>query len=253
MRILYMGNNLVGHQVLRWLVDQGEEIVGLVVHPQDKQKFGREILEAGSLGENAIFYGDQLRTTATLEQIHQLQPDLGLSVFFGYILTQGFLEMFPRGCLNLHPAYLPYNRGSHPNIWSIVDGTPAGATIHYIDPGVDTGDIVGRRLVQVENVDTGESLYHKLEEACLELFIESWPSIKENSVQRIPQELESGTMHRVKDIEPIDRINLDEKYVARDLLNLLRARTFPPYPGAYFEQEGTRVYLQLQLTYEGQS
>ena len=151
--------------------------------------------------------------------------------------------------VNLHPAYLPYNRGQYPNVWSIIEGTPAGVTLHYIDEGIDTGGIIARREVPVEPVDTGESLYRKLEATALELFRETWPLIKAGRAQCLPQDKQAGTYHRTRDIEAIDAIDQERDYKAGDLLNLLRARTFPPYKGAYFTADGKRVYLRLQLEY----
>ena len=252
MRILYLGNNRVGYEVLRWLKSQSEEIVGLVVHPQDKRKYGDEIISAAGLEENDVIYGDTLREPETLARIQSLEPDLGISVLFDYILKADFLDILPQGCVNLHPAYLPFNRGQYPNVWSIIDSTTAGATLHYIDTGIDTGDIIARKEVPVEPVDTGESLYRKLEVACLELFAESWPALRIGAAKRIPQDLEAGTYHRTRDVREIDPIELDKTYVARDLINILRARTFSPHRGAYFDHDGSRIYMRLNLSYEDQ-
>jgi methionyl-tRNA formyltransferase len=252
MRILFLGNNWVGWQVAKWLTERGENIVGLVVHPLEKQKYGNEITESTRVEPTHIFDGSKLRQPETLEAIKALQPDIGLSILFGYILKSEFIGLFPEGIINLHPAYLPYNRGAYPNVWSIVEGTPAGVTLHYIDAGIDTGDIVAQRSVPVEPIDTGETLYHKLETACLEIFKQTWPAIRAEQVPQIPQSAEAGTYHRTKDVREIDHIDLDEKYTARELINILRARTFPPYHGAYFTHEGRKVYLRLDLCYEEQ-
>ena len=75
----------------------------------------------------------KLKEPKVLEAIDALQPDIGLSILFDYILRSEFLELCPLGVVNLHPSYLPYNRGQYPNVWSIMDGTPAGVTLHYID------------------------------------------------------------------------------------------------------------------------
>jgi len=249
MRVLFLGNNWVGWQVLTWLKQQGENIIGLVVHPAHKQKFGQEIMQTADLPAERVFDGSQLRDPCVLESIRALSPDIGLSILFGYILRPAFLDIFDRGCINLHPAYLPYNRGAYPNVWSIVDGTPVGATLHYIDKGIDTGAIIAQRQVTVEPIDTGETLYGKLELASLELFQETWPMIKQNQVNVTRQVDSEGTYHTTKDVAAIDAIDLDKHYTARELLNILRARTFPPYPGAYFIEGGRKIYLHLTLRY----
>ena len=246
MRIVYFGNNWLGCHVLRWLKEQSEEIVGLVIHPEEKRKYGDEMVKTASLDPSLVLDGSRLREPETLVGIERMRPEIGLSVLFDYILKPELLSILPKGCLNLHPSYLPFNRGQYPNVWSIVEGTPIGVTLHYMDEGVDTGDVVGQQRVLVDTADTGETLYRKLEHAGLELFKRSWPRIRSGDAPRFAQP-KGGTYHRARDVENIDRIELDTTYTARELIDLLRARTFPPYPGAYFEQGGRRIYLRLYL------
>ncbi len=250
MRILFFGNNWVGWQVIEWLREQGEDIVGLVIHPQAQRKYGEEIIHSAGLTTSSIFLGTDLRKPTTTAAIRALAPDIGISALFGYILQPDLLNLMPLGCVNIHPGLLPYNRGTNPNVWSLVEGTPAGATIHYMDSGVDTGDIIANLEVPVEPVDTGETLYRKLEAACVDLFKEAWPVIRSGHSRRIPQDQKAGTAHRIDDLKQIDEIQLSRKYSARELIDILRARTFPPYEGAYFVYQGRRVYLQIQLQYE---
>ena len=73
-----------------------------------------------------------------------------------------FFTIPPKGCINFHLSYLPYNRGKKPNVWPIIDGSPAGVTMHYIDNDIDSGSIVAQSEVKVDIVDTGKTLYNKL-------------------------------------------------------------------------------------------
>jgi methionyl-tRNA formyltransferase len=253
MRILFLGNNRLGWQVLQWLKQQNEEIVGLVIHPPHEQRFAAEIISVSGLAAEQVFDGSRLRNEMVLESVKALKPDLGISIMFGYILRSEFLNVFPKGCINLHPAYLPYNRGAYPNVWSIIDETLAGVTLHYVDPGVDTGAIIAQREIVVEPIDTGASLYSKLERAALALFKETWPLFKADQIKSVVQPIAAGTYHRIQDVERIDQIDLDATYKAKELLNILRARTFRPYPGAYFVVDGRKVYLRLELTYGEQA
>lgn len=250
MRILYLGNNWVGWQMLKWLKDQGEEIIGLVVHPPDRRKCGEEIIANAGVGPLCIFDGSKLDQPGVIETIKGLRPDIGISAVFGYILHREFLDLMPAGCVNVHPACLPYNRGAYPNVWSIIEGTPAGVTIHYVDEGVDTGDIIAQCQVAVEPIDTGESLYRKLERACVDLFESTWPLIRSGKAPRVSQNRGEGTYHRIKDVERIDEIDLDRAYTGKELINIIRARTFPPYSGAFFRDRGCKVFLRLQLAYD---
>lgn len=247
MRVLFLGNNRVGWELAGWLRSQGEEIVGLIAHPEGRRRFGDELIRAADLPADRVFDGSRLREPGVLVDIAALQAEIGVSAFFGYIVGPDFLELVPAGCVNVHPALLPYNRGAYPNVWSIVDRTPAGATVHYIDAGIDTGDIVAQREIRVEPVDTGETLYRRLERTCVELFQEVWPAIRSRRATRHPQAAGEGTFHQTRDVEAIDRIDLDARVTAGRLIDILRARTFPPHPGAYFVNQGRRVYLRVEL------
>lgn len=250
MKIFFLGNNTAALRVMKWLRSDDEIISGLTVHgPDSDPKFADELVEASGLEGDRVFDGARLSEPAVLGAIAELGPDLAISVFFGYLLKDPFLRLFRGNAINLHPGYAPYNRGKMPNVWSIVEQTPAGATLHYMDSGVDTGDIIAQKRVEVEPIDTGASLYSKLEDACVELFRETWPLIKTDNARRVPQPPDEGTYHRGKDVERIDVIDLDGTYKAKDLLNVLRARTFPPYPGAHFVVDGKQVYVRVELTY----
>jgi methionyl-tRNA formyltransferase len=250
MRILLLANNWVGWQVANWLKERGDEIIGLVLHPPHKRKYGKEIIQSVGLSEAYIFDGSQLHKPAVIDSINRLKADIGISIFFGYILQSNLIRIFTEGVINLHPSYLPYNRGAYPNVWSIIEGTPAGVTLHYIDAGVDTGDIIAQELVPTEMIDTAEILYRKLERTCIEVFKKNWPLILNRQAARISQSIEAGTFHQARDIELLDEIDLERVCTARELINLLRSRTFPPYAGAFFRHGGRKIYLRLQLLYE---
>ncbi len=209
-------------------------------------------METARVDTDHIFDGSKLRQPEILEAIQSLGADIALSILFGYILKPDLINSFPQGVVNLHPSYLPFNRGAHPNIWSIVEQTPAGVTLHYIDDKIDTGDIIAQQQVPVDITDTGASLYRKLEEASVALFKETWDQIRTGRAPRFRQTGQLGTYHRVKDVAEIDLIDLDQPYTARELINIIRARTFPPYPGAYFMYQGRKIYVRLQLLYEEQ-
>ncbi len=92
-------------------------------------------------------------------------------------------------------------------------------------------------------------MYRKLEVEMVSLFKGTWEKIRTRTNVRVQQPADKGTSHRTRDVNGIDCIDRDKIYRAGDLIDVLRARTFPPYRGAYFEVDGKRVYLRLQLDY----
>lgn len=252
MRIIYCANNFVGWEILSWLKELKENVVGLIVHPSEKQKYGEKILSVFNFPDDQIFYGDSLNEPKTLDAIRHLQPDIAISVYFGYVFKKSFLDLFPRGCINLHPAFLPYNRGAYPNVWSIIDGTPAGTTLHYVNVGIDTGDIISQKQIVTNITDTGETLYRRLESASVDLFKETWPKILTGDIHPVSQSICGGTCHKVNDVDKIDEIDLNRNYNAGELINILRARTFPSHQGAYIIQNQKKIYVNIQFLDENE-
>ncbi|MBI4333144.1 MAG: formyl transferase [Chloroflexi bacterium] len=254
MRILLMADYWAGHEIAKYLKGKSENIVGLAVHPPRMEGYlnrgyTNKIVQALGLPRNKIFDGDEIQRGTCLDDIRKLKPDIILSVFWGLLLKPELLAIPLYGCINVHLAYLPYNRGKNPNVWAIVDGTPAGVTLHYIDEGTDTGDIIAQTMIAVEPIDTGETVYNKSVHESVELFKRTWPDIRDGKPNRTEQNENKATSHLAKDLRKLDVIDLDKKYTARELINLLRARTFPPHPSAYFVDNGKKVYARVSLEY----
>jgi methionyl-tRNA formyltransferase len=241
MRVVAFVNNAVGLETLRAIQRNGDTIVAVVVHPLESASLHREIIDVAVDNDSAVIEATALADNSTIRQLVDLAPDIGV-----------IIDIFKRGIINLHPSFLPYNRGSYPNVWSIVDGTPIGATIHYIDEGIDTGPIIDQSQIEITPEDTGESLYGRLESACNELFSRTWPKISQAGgvLPASTQHLADGTIHRIKDTKEIDCIDIEAQYKASDLLNVIRARTFAGYHGAYFESDGTKYFLQIKIKKE---
>jgi len=80
-----------------------------------------------------------------LSIIKQLEPDIVISSGFEHKVPKEIIEVPENGIINLHPSYLPYNRGSHPHIWSLIEGTPAGVSLHYMVESIDEGPIIDKK------------------------------------------------------------------------------------------------------------
>ena len=120
-----------------------------------------------------------------------------LVVSFGYkhILNKATLKTANRDPINLHVSFLPFNRGMHPNFWSHFDGTPSGVTIHHIDSGIDTGDIIVQKKVNFSSTETTfRQTWSRLKIEIEELFMSQFASIISNDYFATKQENE-GTFH----------------------------------------------------------
>jgi methionyl-tRNA formyltransferase len=250
MKIFLFVDNWVGGQVLRHLRAKNEDIVGIAVHPPGDRNNFDEIKRYSGLSNDRIHSVGKNPSRQFIDLLTKLQPDIILVVFWTYMLLENIFNIPDRGCMNFHMSYLPFNRGKKPNVWPIVEGTPAGVSIHYIDDGIDSGKILFRKKVDVEIIDTAGMLYKKQIHAFVDLFKESWTNIKNNNLSPIDNILKEGTFHWDKDFKRLDELPLDGKYDLLDLINHLRAKTFPPHKGAYFIHNERKVFVRIELSYE---
>lgn len=248
-RLMILANDWIGRDIVSFLMKQDVVVVGLGIHSPVTEKYSEEIIKIAHVPSDAVFEATRLHDPEVLAAVRSLAPDMIICAYWGYILKSEFIMIPPYGCVNLHPSYLPYNRGKNPNVWPLIDGTPAGATVHYIDPGIDTGDIIAQRSVPVDPVDTAQTLYQKTTQALVDVFKKIWPALQNDQAPRIPQVTIQRDTHYARDMRNIEEIDLDKNYSARALINILRARTFPPHSSAYYWDQEKRISIRVQLTY----
>ena len=139
-----------------------------------------------------------------------IDADYLISYRYQHIIKKDIIDRFPNKIINLHISLLPWNRGADPNLWSFLEDTPKGVSIHYIDQGIDTGDI----LVQEEvffnpSEETLSSTYDKLCHRIQELFMDSWDQIINNQIKPIKQNPQIGNYHKSKDKEQYLHLLID--------------------------------------------
>lgn len=187
-----------------------------------------------------------LTEQSQLELIPDLQPEILVSSGFEHRVPPEILEIPPEGAVNLHPAYLPYNRGRNANVWSIVEGTPAGVTLHYMNEEFDEGPIIARRRVETTFEDTGRSLHSRIKEVAVDLFVEEWPVIEAGNVETTPQP-ESGTYHRSEEFEELCELDPEATVQVKPFLDRLRALTYPPYDNACIQVDDTTYHVNVDI------
>ena len=142
-------------------------------------------------GEDAIYTTEAI----DLDFVKDVSPDVIVSYNYTYQLPMEIIELPSLGAINLHISFLPWNRGAHPNIWSFLDDTPKGVTIHNMDKGIDTGSIVCQREVSInEDKETLKTSYEILHREIQSLFKENWVKIKTGKIVATPQAGE-GSLH----------------------------------------------------------
>lgn len=230
-RVLAFVDNRAGFEVLQYLVAEPRtRVVGVVTHPEATALHGPEI--RGLCEARGIPCRDILHARAAFDAwVAPLEPDHLVSIYFDYILDQRFLDLPRRGALNLHPGYLPYNKGFFYYVWAHLDGTPAGVSIHRMAASVDAGDVISQSRVHIEPTDTGDVVYRKHEDEAVRLFRGTWPAVLDGRFH-VHRQRHGGTRHKISEARALTRLDASEKLSAGELIDRLRICTFAGGPGA---------------------
>ena len=189
--------------------------------------------------------------------IIDLKKDWKLLLEFDLIFSIHCKQIFPaelvtkRKCINIHPGLNPYNRGWFPQVFSIINKMPVGATIHEIDIELDHGKIIIQKEVEVNAWDTSLSIYNQVLEIELELLDDYLVKIIQGDYFAVSPEFE-GNVNLKKDFNMICEINLKDSGTYQELIDKLRALNHGEYNNAFFidPKTGKKIYLRLDLSIE---
>lgn len=138
-----------------------------------------------------------------IEQVKTLEPNMIISYNYNYIIDDEIIKYMRGNIINLHISYLPWNRGFSPNIWSFIDNTPKGVTIHQVDAGLDTGEIMFQKelFFAAEN-ENFVTTYNELNKAIVKLFKQHWEEII-NRKYILSEQKGKGSYHTKKDLDDL--------------------------------------------------
>lgn len=239
MKLVLFADGLVGLRITQFLVDAYPADIALIVTTQKNEIY--------ALGQSRGFAVDLYDPGQAVPAALAGGVDLGILAWWPKIIRNPLVNFPKHGFINTHPSLLPHNRGKHYNFWALVEQAPFGVTLHRVDEGVDTGEIVAQREIAYDWRDTGGSLYAKAQEAMVELFCSIYPELREGDFKSTAQNSVLASFHHSSEIESASLIDLDRRYSGREILNLLRARTFAGYPGCRFEDRGDHFEVSIDI------
>ena len=193
MKILFMGTPDFAVFSLRSLVEAGHEIVGVVTQPDKPRGRGYQMMPppvkvaAEELGFT-VYQPNTLKDEAFAELLSALAPETIVVVAYGKILPKNVLDFPKHGCINVHGSLLPEYRGAAPMQRAIIDGKAVtGITTMYMDVGLDTGDMLLREELPIEDSDNFETIHDKLGALGAELIVKTIAAAEAGTLERIPQ------------------------------------------------------------------
>ena len=146
-----------------------------------------------------ILYHDKV----TPEYIKELNPDIVISYNYSHIVKEDVIDLLGDKIINMHCSLLPWNKGASPNLWSFIDDTPKGVTIHVLEKGLDTGRLLLQEEVTFdEETETLASSYNKLQETIVDLLVSNLEDILDGNIVPTEQKGE-GSYHRTSDLKAL--------------------------------------------------
>jgi methionyl-tRNA formyltransferase len=238
MRIVFIGAGEIGVPTLQALLKSAHEVVGVVTQP-DKPVGRSQLIEpppikkALSGAKTAVLQPPRIKDRQAIEEIRALEPDVIVVMAYGQILPRGVLEIPKIACLNLHASLLPRWRGAAPIQAAIAAGDrKTGITVMYMDEGLDTGDILLERAINILPSDTGGALHDRLGGIAPETLLESLDLLAKGKAPRTPQDNSLATFAPKLKRE-------DGKIDWSDAAEVIerKIRAFNPWPGAFMTIE----------------
>lgn len=185
----------------------------------------------------------------SLEEVKSLNPDVGFSIRFNRIIEEDTIKSFSKGIFNTHGGILPKYRGVYSNVNALINGEDEyGVTLHYVQSGIDDGDIVDVKKMKIRDTDTGFSLYKAGEKLCYKILAENIDSILDGNNNRLCQKelINSGlgtktyTYKSTIDKKEIDFNKLNDERTIR----VIRAFDSPYHEPAFTYINSNKIYLR---------
>ena len=244
MRLIFCGTPQFAVPTLEILVAEKFEIELVVTNPDEPAGRGYEakappVKRAAEKGGLQILQPAKLKDPETVEFLSRFHPDAIVVVAYGHIIPPWMIELPRLGCINLHASLLPKYRGAAPIAWAIIRGERVtGVTTMKIDAGLDTGDILLRREVEIGEEDTTPTLSEKLSRIGADLMVETLRGLASGAITPRPQDSSEATLAPMlkKEDGKIDwTLTGDEIW--------RRVRGLEPWPGAYTSFRGKRLQV----------
>lgn len=244
MKIVFMGTPDFAVAALEALIAAGHEIKAAVTQP-DKPKGRSGQLQFPPVKECAIKHGipvfqpERIKSPEAVSYLRSLEADVFVVAAFGQLLSQEILDMPRYGCLNIHASLLPKYRGASPIQHAIIDGEKVtGVTVMQMDAGLDTGDMLYKKEVEIAKEDTAQTLQDKLKLLGGEAITEALPLLLEGKLIPVKQEDEKSC-YAILLQKNMGQIDFHQ--TADEIDRQIRGMT--PWPSAYTFYHGKQLKI----------
>lgn len=244
MKVIFMGTPDFAVGTLDALVEAGHEVTMVVSQPDKPKGRGHSmqptpVKEAALRHHLPVYQPVKIREEQAIRELEGTEADVIVVVAFGQIIPKQILEMKRYGCINVHASLLPRYRGAAPIQWAVIDGEKeSGVTIMQMDEGLDTGDMLSKVVVPLDEKETGGSLFDKLSAAGAKLCVETLEKLERGEI--IPEKQgESPTAYAAMLTKHMGNIDWTKDAASIECL----VRGLNPWPSAYTKLNGKTLKI----------
>ena len=244
--ILVCAYHDVGYECLNTLLRRGKHVLAVLTHEDHPNEtiWFKSVAQLARAHGIPVYTPDDVNTPEWIEHIRELRPDIIFSFYYRNMICQAILDIPRLGAFNLHGSLLPRYRGRVPINWAIINGeTETGVTLHYMVQKPDAGDIVDQETIGIGPQETAQDVFVKATQAARRVLERQIDAIENGAPPRRPQDVAGASYFGGRRAEDG---RIDWRHGAREIFNLIRAVTHP-YPGAYTEVDGRRLYIWWAL------
>ncbi len=248
MRIIVNGQQAFGKAVLEALLERGDEVVAVFCAPDKEGRPADPVKEAALERDLPLLQPASYKDPATLQAMAELEPDLMVMAYVIVFVSEAARDLPTHGSICFHPSLLPRHRGPSSINWPIIQGaTRTGLTIFYPNDGLDEGEILLQKEVEIGPDDTlGTVYFQKIFQLGVDAMLEAVDLIKAGTAPRIAQDESQATYEswcRKADAE------IDWSKPVAEVYNLIRGTN--PQPGAWTRHKGATLQVFDSTKLEG--
>ena len=254
MKVIFMGTPDFSVGTLEALIEAGHEVVLAVTQPDKPKGRGGKmqyppVKEVALEHDIPVFQPKKIRVPQIIEELRKYEADVMVVIAFGQILPKEILKMTPYGCINVHASLLPKYRGAAPIQWAVINGERvSGVTTMQMDEGLDTGDMIMKTEVVLDEKETGGSLHDKLALEGAKLCVHTLKALEEKTAVWEKQEDSPTEYARMLDKKLGD---IDWTKDAASIERLIRGLN--PWPSAYTKWNSKIMKIWEADVLEGQT
>ncbi len=234
MKIIFMGTPDFSVPTLKTLIESKHEVVACYTQPDKPKGRGKKLqmtpVKAACIeAKIPVYQPTKIRNKENIIKFQEIKADIAVVIAYGQILPKEILDTPKYGCINIHASLLPKYRGAAPYQWAVINGeTTTGITTMQMDVGMDTGDMLLKTIVNIDNFETAGSLHDKLMYSGGKLLLETLKQVEEGTLKPVKQNDELATYAPMLD-KNYGKINWHKS--AEKIESLIRGLN--PWPSAY--------------------